>query len=545
MSGSSHQQVIGELGWIPLLSTIVSGKITQYGLFDIHRLCSFFKIVNKIYDLNELLTPAINGTYPLRSQINGGVNGQHHSVKPYSHQGYEKGTSIVFPAIPIFILIAFSMAAANCSKADLLEEHTSLYLVAYGFVFSKITNRLIVAHMSRSALNTWDSSYVGPLVLCINQYLNTTINEHIILWLFVVYSVFDLLSSFNDQPVTFEQALARYLEYKERFEKIENDYDEFQTSSLTYEQELETQLEQLTQQNRRLQSDLFQERTTNEQYHDRTEQTLKQYDKRIDHLQNELTTKNSLNEKLTMYIRELEQQNDDLERGKRTLAVSLETFEKQLNQALEHNALLENELDEKEQLVETVQRLRDETRDLREELDVLHKNKQSPTTTNHDETINSSRMKSILDMTKAEMGVQLKQQVNGQQQFKSNTTSLSSNNKNGFPSKKSPSSSVINTEFTKIAIPTSLSSKLSNVSSQTDSNGGTTNGGLYADISTPVTIGTRIHALNMISEAFRRFSAIEATLAAQRKASQRPRGNSTVTLKQQQNNYVNNNETAT
>ncbi|CAF0745533.1 unnamed protein product [Didymodactylos carnosus] len=419
-------------------------------------------------------------------------------------------TSIVFPAIPIFILIVFSLITANNSKTHLLEKHTSLYLLAYGIVFSKFTNRLIV------------------------------------------YSVFDLLSSSNDQPTTFEQALARYLEYKERFEKIENDYDEFQTSSLTYEQELETQLEQLTQQNRRFQSELFQERATNEQYHERTEQTLKQYDKRIDHLQNELHGKNNLNEKLTAYIRELEQQNDDLERGKRTLAVSLETFEKQLNQALEQNALLENELDEKEQLTETVQRLRDETRDLREELDVLHKNKQPPTATNNDETINSSRMKSILDTTTTTVAEKNSQPnhpdfYNGEQQSKLRSTSLLNYDRNGYSSKKPLTTpSMINTEFTKIVIPTSFSSsKISNVSSQTDGSSGSTNGGLFGDISTPITISTRIHALNMISEAFRRFTAIEATLAAQRKASHRPRVNSAVPLKQQQNNCVNNNETTT
>ena len=109
--------------------------------------------------------------------------------------------------------------------------------------------------------------------------------------------------------------------------------------------------------------------------------------------------------------------------GKRTLLDSLSTFETQLNRALEQNALLENELDEKQQvsdaslalrsvsafqsflryqLTETVQRLRDETRDLREELDVLHKTntEKAINTTNTSSKgtpiVNSNRMKSIL-----------------------------------------------------------------------------------------------------------------------------------------------------
>ena len=71
-------------------------------------------------------------------------------------------------------------------------------------------------------------------------------------------------------------------------------------------------------------------------------------------------------------MRELEQQNDDLERAKRSTLASLEDFEGRLNIAIERNAFLESELDEKENLKMVVQRLKDETRDLRQELNVLN-----------------------------------------------------------------------------------------------------------------------------------------------------------------------------
>lgn len=45
---------------------------------------------------------------------------------------------------------------------------------------------------------------------------------------------------------------------------------------------------------------------------------------------------------------------------------SLGEFESKLNEALERNAILESELDEKDELSETVQRLRDEARDLKQ-----------------------------------------------------------------------------------------------------------------------------------------------------------------------------------
>lgn len=42
--------------------------------------------------------------------------------------------------------------------------------------------------------------------------------------------------------------------------------------------------------------------------------------------------------------------------------MSLENFEQRLNQAIERNAFLESELDEKESLLVSVQRLKDEAR---------------------------------------------------------------------------------------------------------------------------------------------------------------------------------------
>lgn len=78
-------------------------------------------------------------------------------------------------------------------------------------------------------------------------------------------------------------------------------------------------------------------------------------------------------ETLQKYVRELEQTNDDLERTKRNTVQSLDDFESRLNQEMERNALLEHELDEKDTLHAMVQRLKDETRDLRHELAVRPK----------------------------------------------------------------------------------------------------------------------------------------------------------------------------
>ncbi|CAF3290366.1 unnamed protein product [Rotaria socialis] len=364
----------------------------------------------------------------------------------------------------------------------------------------------------------------------------------------------------NDhEPTTFEEAFERYIEYRTRFERLENDFDEYQQSSLNYEQELEVQLKQLDSQSHRLQQELFVERTQNEQYRERSEQTIKQFDKRLDQLQEELNACKNLNEKLTTYIRELEQTNDDLERSKRTLLDSLSTFETQLNRALEQNALLENELDEKQQLTETVQRLRDETRDLREELDVLHKTNTEKTMNAMNAPakgtpiVNSSRMKSILSEAAASGTTPTHDSTyrqglsNGHHKVPSSLHGY----KNGVttPSTPKPPSLSSVTDFNRNTIPgsPSLSTEQPITTNINSPNGYTTT--LPNDFTQPLSIPTRLQSLNLINEAFRRFSAIEATLAAQRKQSQmtsssisshrsrmNPAGNNSTTKQQQQQN---------
>ncbi|CAF1364625.1 unnamed protein product [Rotaria magnacalcarata] len=364
----------------------------------------------------------------------------------------------------------------------------------------------------------------------------------------------------NDhEPTTFEEAFERYIEYRTRFERLENDFDEYQQSSLNYEQELEVQLKQLDSQSHRLQQELFVERTQNEQYRERSEQTIKQFDKRLDQLQEELNACKNLNEKLTIYIRELEQTNDDLERSKRTLLDSLSTFETQLNRALEQNALLENELDEKQQLTETVQRLRDETRDLREELDVLHKTNTEKTMNAMNAPVkgtpivNSSRMKSILSEAAASGTTPTHDSTyrqglsNGHHKVPSSLHGY----KNGVttPSTPKPPSLSSVTDFNRNTIPgsPSLSTEQPITTNINSPNGYTTT--LPNDFTQPLSIPTRLQSLNLINEAFRRFSAIEATLAAQRKQSQmtsssisshrsrmNPTGNNSTTKQQQQQN---------
>merc|ERR1711974_412867 len=96
----------------------------------------------------------------------------------------------------------------------------------------------------------------------------------------------------------------------------------------------------------------------NEQLRDKLEQCSRDYHFQINELETELAEIKGIKDKLHRYVRELEQRNDDLERVKRSTLASLEDFEGRMNAAIERNAFLESELDEKENLKMAVQRLK-------------------------------------------------------------------------------------------------------------------------------------------------------------------------------------------
>ncbi|NXO28633.1 NDE1 protein, partial [Cisticola juncidis] len=169
------------------------------------------------------------------------------------------------------------------------------------------------------------------------------------------------------------------MKYKQCAESTQEELREFQEGSREYEAELETQLQQTESRNRDLLSENNRLRMELESVKEKIEMQHSEGYRQISALEDDLTQTRAIKEQLQKYIRELEQENDDLERAKRATIMSLEDFEQRLNQAIERNAFLESELDEKENLLESVQRLKDEARDLRQELAVQQKQEKPKT----------------------------------------------------------------------------------------------------------------------------------------------------------------------
>jgi len=157
-------------------------------------------------------------------------------------------------------------------------------------------------------------------------------------------------------------------EYLQKLQDARDEFDEFQQGSQELEAELEVQLEQYEAKVNELVSAKDKLEEENHTIKEKLETLERDSYIQVSELQDENVKIKTVSEEMQKYIRELEQCNDDLERSKRATISSLEEFDSRLNNAIERNAFLENELEEKEQLIITVQRLKDESRDLKGEL---------------------------------------------------------------------------------------------------------------------------------------------------------------------------------
>jgi len=160
-------------------------------------------------------------------------------------------------------------------------------------------------------------------------------------------------------------------EYKQRLAETQAELEEYQASSGELEAELEAELGHSQAKCKELNHQLSRVTGEADMLKERLASQSSRLEKRVDTLEEELGEVRSIREGLTAYIRQLEQANDDLERSKRATITTIDDFEAKLNQAIERNAFLESELDEKEALKEMVQRLKDESRETGDILDVI------------------------------------------------------------------------------------------------------------------------------------------------------------------------------
>ncbi|XP_047113177.1 choline/ethanolaminephosphotransferase 1 isoform X2 [Schistocerca piceifrons] len=103
------------------------------------------------------------------------------------------GTSVLSPVIPFSLVILPAYIIYRKSAENVYEQHPALYILAFGMVAAKVTNRLVVAHMTKNEMEYLDTALVGPAMLFLNQYFNFFIREYIVLWLCLLWVTFDLM----------------------------------------------------------------------------------------------------------------------------------------------------------------------------------------------------------------------------------------------------------------------------------------------------------------------------------------------------------------
>jgi len=256
-------------------------------------------------------------------------------------------------------------------------------------------------------------------------------------------------------------------DYLQRLQDVRDEFDDYQEGSRELEAELEAQLEQYEHRVKDLVSAKASLEEENEMLKEKLDSMNQDSHIQITSLQDDNMKTKAVKEEMTKYIRELEQTNDDLERAKRATICSLEEFDFRLNSAIERNAFLENELEEKEELMVTVQRLKDEARDLRADLGLKSDRHQS------------------LSESKAKV---------------ERTTSMNETNKD-------IKDGVRNLTLTPRSKETIENEKNKYITMGTPSYKNTTT-------SNPMTPSARISALNIVSDLLRKVGALESKLAS-------------------------------
>lgn len=308
------------------------------------------------------------------------------------------------------------------------------------------------------------------------------------------------------------------------------EFQEFLESSRELEAEYDTQIKQLeTKDNEsqsligRLEGELDLLRTKYNAYSNDTQHKLNEYQQQIGDL-------TAMNDRLTTYIRELEQSNDDLERARRALGASLEDFEAQLNQQIERNVLLENEVSEKEELECLVQRMKEEARDLRHEL-IVNKNSSDPsrrkqilmkscmTTSQNDTSLQSFGTKS----DPVQSDDTLDRSISHTILTDSSSPNAGSPSQNGaiptrVPLVDSTTSPKTPTSLSRFSFSSPFSYARSSTSKSTDSKSQQTSNPpsptLPAMVMSP---SSRISALNIVSDLLKKVGVLESKLASAKK----------------------------
>lgn len=102
------------------------------------------------------------------------------------------GTSVLSPVFPIGILIFCAYCFWKTSATGIFEHHPVLFVLTYGMSACKLSNKLVISCISCSEMELWDSSFMGPIIVLVNQYFSV-IDDYPALWFCFIFCTADMI----------------------------------------------------------------------------------------------------------------------------------------------------------------------------------------------------------------------------------------------------------------------------------------------------------------------------------------------------------------
>ncbi|XP_030071274.1 cholinephosphotransferase 1 [Microcaecilia unicolor] len=186
--------------------TYVSGTL-KFGKIDVTEVQISIIIIylisafggNTLWDYKIPLTGLPLKTLPILGIIGGALFSCSNYFRVILSGGIGKngstiaGTSVLSPGLHIGLVMTLAAMIYKKSTTGLFEKHSCLYTLTFGIVNTKITNKLVVAHMTKSKIYLQDTAFIGPGLLFLDQYFDSFIDEYIVLWFALLISLVDLL----------------------------------------------------------------------------------------------------------------------------------------------------------------------------------------------------------------------------------------------------------------------------------------------------------------------------------------------------------------
>lgn len=101
-------------------------------------------------------------------------------------------TSILSPFIPLSTIIVPAIMYYNNFIVRTRHRYLSLYIITFGLMVAKVTNKLLIAKVTKSELEYLDVVLFGHAALMLNQYFNSYFDDYVVLWFVLIFTLVDL-----------------------------------------------------------------------------------------------------------------------------------------------------------------------------------------------------------------------------------------------------------------------------------------------------------------------------------------------------------------